>query len=155
MTLPIHSPTASPTTSPRSSTPGALAAGGPIERAVLSRFGNALAIYAFGSQVQGGAGPESDLDLAVLVPGYAPPLGLWELSGALADIAGCPVDLMDLRAASTVMQYQIITKGRCIWSVGLEAGLFESFVLSEMTDLNAARAGLLQDIQRDGRIHVR
>jgi len=132
-----------------------LAAGGPIEQAILARFDKALAIYAFGSQVQGNSGSDSDLDLAVLVAGYASPLGLWELSGALADVAGCPVDLIDLRAASTVMQFQIITKGKRLWSTSVDAGLFESFVLSEMTALNTARAGLLQDIQRDGRIHVR
>lgn len=133
----------------------ALVAGGPVEQAILARFDKALAIYAFGSQVQGNAGSDSDLDLAVLVPGYAPPLGLWELSGALADVAGCPVDLIDLRAASTVMQFQIITTGKRLWSASVDAGLFESFVLSEMTALNTARAGLLQDIRRDGRIHVR
>ena len=39
---------------------------------------------------------ESDLDLAVLVAGYAEPLALWELAGDLADLVGCPVDLLVL-----------------------------------------------------------
>jgi len=34
-------------------------------------FPNALGIYAFGSRVQGTANVQSDLDLAVLVAGYA------------------------------------------------------------------------------------
>ena len=82
-----------------------------IVGALQCRLPNLLAIYAFGSRIQGAAQPESDLDLAVLVAGYAEPLALWELAGDLADLAGCPVDLLDFRAASTVMQYQIITTG--------------------------------------------
>lgn len=70
-----------------------------------------LSIYAFGSRVQGTAGEGSDLDLAVLVRGYVDPLVLWELASEAADIAGCPVDLLDLRRASTVMQQQVLTIG--------------------------------------------
>lgn len=44
-----------------------------------------------------------------LVAGYADSLTLWELADKLADMAGCPVDLLNLRAASTVMQYPVIT----------------------------------------------
>ena len=112
-----------------------------------------MAIYAFGSRVQGTAGPESDLDLAVLVAGYADPLVLWDVANQLSDLAGCPVDLLDLRAASTVMQYQVITTGQRLWSAGFATDLFEIFVLSEKTALDEARAPLLADIQRTGKIH--
>lgn len=130
-----------------------LAPQGPIVAAIRARFQNAMAIYAFGSQVQGTAHANSDLDLAVLVAGYADPLALWDLSGAVADVVGCPVDLLDLRAASTVMQYQVITTGQRLWSVGLPVGLFETYVLSEKTALDEARAPLMADIQRTGKIH--
>lgn len=114
-----------------------------------------MAIYAFGSQIQGTSGPDSDLDLAVLVAGYADPVALWELTGNLADVAGCPVDLLDLRAASTVMQYQVITTGRRLWICShLQADLFECFVLSEKTALDTARAPLLADIQATGKIYA-
>ena len=128
---------------------------GPIVAAIRARFTNAMAVYAFGSQVQGTAGSESDLDLAVLVPGYADPLALWDVAGKLADVVGCSVDLLDLRSASTVMQYQVITTGKRLWSVGLPTGLFETFVLSEKTALDEARAPLMADIQRTGKIHGR
>jgi len=130
-----------------------LAPQGPVVTAIRARFHNAMAIYAFGSQVQGTAGPNSDLDLAVLVAGYADPLVLWDMAGILADVVGCPVDLLDLRAASTVMQYQVITTGQRLWSVGLPVGLFETYVLSEKTALDEARAPLMADIQRTGKIH--
>lgn len=132
-----------------------LAPQGPVVSAIRARFPTAMAIYAFGSQIQGTAGPQSDLDLAVLVAGYADPLVLWDEAGNLADVVGCLVDLLDLRAASTVMQYQVITTGQRLWSVGLPVGLFETFVLSEKTALDEARAPLLADIQRTGRIHGR
>lgn len=114
---------------------------------------NLLAIHAFGSQMQGTAGPDSDLDLAVLVAGMVDPLLLWRLSEELAELVGCGVDLLDLRAASTVMQYQIITTGRLLWAQQPAAGLFECFVLSEKTALDEACAGLLDDIAKNGRVY--
>ena len=132
-----------------------LALEGPVVSFIRARFANAMAVYAFGSRVQGTARPDSDLDLAVLVAGYADPLALWDVAGNLADVVGYPVDLLDLRAASTVMQYQVITTGQRLWSVGLPAGLFETYVLSEKTALDEARAPLMADIQRTGRIYGR
>lgn len=114
-----------------------------------------LAIYAFGSRATGEAGPESDLDMAVLVEGRVAPLALWELAGALAERASCTVDLLDLRAATTVMQYQVIITGTQLWAKDHQAALFETMVLSEKTALGEARAPLLELIQRDGRIHER
>ncbi len=114
-----------------------------------------LAIYAFGSRVLGTFGPDSDLDLAVLVAGYADPVSLFDLSGELAEMASCMVDLLDLRAASTVMQYQIITSGQCWWAKDMQAALFEAAILSEKIELDQARAGLLDDIQRRGTVYGR
>ena len=114
-----------------------------------------LAIYAFGSYIQGGATPKSDLDLAVLVEGYAEPMTLFDLSGPLADIAGYPVDLLDLRAASTVLQHQIFTYGECWWFADARVALFVAAMLSEKTELDTARAGLMSDIQQRGTIYGR
>ena len=120
-----------------------------------ARVPNLLAVYAFGSRIQGTAQTRSDLDLAVLVAGYAEPLALWTLSGDLADLAGCPVDLLDLRAASTVMQYQIVTTGQRWWAGDGQAALYEAAILSEKTELDTARAGLLGDIRKRGTIYGR
>lgn len=122
---------------------------------LCSRVPGLLAIYAFGSRIQGTAGPQSDLDLAVLVAGYADPLDLWALAGDLADLAGCPVDLLDLRAASTVMQHQIISTGQRCWAKDAQAALYEAAILSEKTALDTARAGLLDDIQKRGTVYGR
>ena len=143
--------------SPPPSPAGSAGGQGMNRKAILdmlhSRVPNLLAIHAFGSRVQGTAQPQSDLDLAVLVAGYAEPLALWTLSGDLADLAGCPVDLLDLRAASTVMQHQIITTGQRWWARDRQAALYEAAILSEKTELDTARAGLLDDIRKRGNIY--
>jgi len=120
-----------------------------------SHLPDLLAVYLFGSQAQGTAGPDSDVDIAVLLSGQIDPVLLWQLSGSLADIAGMPVDLIDLRAATTVMQYQVVTRGQRLWAKDVRAGLFESFVLSEKTAFDTARAGLLKDIQEEGTVYGR
>lgn len=126
-----------------------------IVQTLQTRLPDVLAIYAFGSRIHGTAGPDSDLDLAVLVAGYANPLTVFDLAGTLADTAGCPVDLLDLRAASTIMQYQIITTGHRWWAKDGQAALFEAAMLSEKTALDTARAGLLSDIEQRGTVYGR
>jgi predicted nucleotidyltransferase len=126
-----------------------------LVQVLKDRIPKLLAIYAFGSRIQGTAGPDSDLDLAVLVAGYADVMVLFDVAGDLADIVGCHVDLLDLRAASTVMQYQIITTGQCWWQADHQAALFEAAILSEKTALDAARARLLSDIQERGTVYGR
>ena len=130
-----------------------LASEGPIVRDILSEFPNTLAIYAFGSRIQGQTHAESDLDLAVLVAGYADPVRLWMVAGDLAGKVDCDVDLLDMRAVSTIMQYQILMTGRRLWARQLDADLFECFVLSERTALNEARAKLEADIKKMGKIY--
>lgn len=131
----------------------ALATDGAVVSALRHAFPNVLAIYAFGSRIQGTAREDSDLDLSVLVAGYAAPLQLWEQANQLTEILGCAVDLLDLRAASTVMQYQVLTQGRRLWASEPAAGLFECFALSEKNRLDADRAGLIADIEKSGRVY--
>jgi predicted nucleotidyltransferase len=130
----------------------------PIVRLLRERLPGLMAVYAFGSRVVNdgeNARTDSDLDLAVLVEGYADPLTLFELSGALADVAGCPVDLLDLRAASTVMQHQVLTTGERLWAKDMRAGLFEAAMLTEKLHLDERRRGLVEDITARGSVYGR
>jgi uncharacterized protein len=125
---------------------------------ILQALPNAMAIYVFGSRAINVSNEHSDLDLAVLVAGYADVVALWGLSSEIAAEINCDVDLLDMRAASTVMQYQILSKGSRVWQsssadIVLHVGLFECAMLSEMTALNEARAGTIADIQKSGRIY--
>lgn len=130
-----------------------------IIQLLQSRLPKLLAVYAFGSQVTGSADNQSDLDLAVLVAGYADPIDLWDISSDIAELVNCEVDLLDFRAASTVMQYQILVTGQRLFAVnsadGFCVGGYEATLLSAMTALNEARAGLLADIQKDGTVYGR
>jgi predicted nucleotidyltransferase len=119
------------------------------------RLPDLLALYAFGSRVSGNSGPLSDLDLAILAAGRTDPVALWTIAGELADIAGCPVDLIDLCAANTVMQYRIITTGERLWTRNHQSDLYESFILGAKSDLDEARAPLLERIRQEGTIHGR
>jgi predicted nucleotidyltransferase len=131
----------------------ALSAQGQVLRVLQQRFPQALAFYVFGSQASGQANAESDVDLAVLLPSYAGAQTLWDTAMELAALLNHHVDLLDLRAASTVMQHQVLTTGHRLWGDDLQAGLFECFVLTEKLHLDEARAGLLRDIAKRGTIH--
>lgn len=127
----------------------------PILQLLQQRLPNLMAIYAFGSQIAGTADKNSDLDLAVLVAGYADVIELWDISSDIAELANCEVDLLDFRAASTVMQYQILTTGKRLFVTDYNVDIYEAAVLSEMTNLNEARAGLLSDIREQGAVYGR
>ena len=127
-----------------------------IVGAVLELIPSAQAIYLFGSRAQGNGGPASDLDLGVLMPGKANVVELWDKAQQLAIRFNIDVDLVDLRAASTVMQHQVVVTGRRLFAApGLDADRFEMFVLKEMTYLNESRAAVMADIAREGRVHGR
>ena len=120
------------------------------------RLPGLLALYAFGSRVTQScaqAQADSDLDLAVLVEGRADPVLLFELMGELADLAGCPVDLLDLRAASTVMQHQVLTSGEQLWAKDIQADLFAAAMLTEKLWFDARRAPLVQDVIKRGSVY--
>lgn len=115
-----------------------------------------MAAYAFGSRIKNAgqyANRESDLDLAVLVEGYADPVLLFQLAGDLADIAHCHVDLLDIRATSTVMQNQILTQGQRLWAKDLRAGLFEAAMLNEKIYFDQSRQRLIHDVMERGSIY--
>lgn len=103
-----------------------------IVKLLQQRLPTLMAVYAFGSQVDGTTHENSDLDLAVLVPGYADVIDLWDISSDLAELLHCEVDLLDFRAASTMVQYQILTKGQRLYAVDQQVGIYEATLLSTL-----------------------
>ena len=125
------------------------------QKAVLEAIQDAvpdlIAVYQFGSTVQGGEHAESDLDLALLARSALPNLDRWTLQEDLAAELGRDVDLIDLRAASTVMQAQVLDKGMVLAEADRTARQqFEMQVCSAYAILNEERAGILEDVQRGG-----
>ena len=130
------------------------------QKAVLEAIQDAvpdlIAVYQFGSTVQGGEHAESDLDLALLARSALPNLDRWTLQEDLAAELGRDVDLIDLRAASTVMQAQVLDKGMVLAEADRTARQqFEMQVCSAYVILNEERAGILEDVQARGHIYGR
>lgn len=125
----------------------------PLIAEILAEWPDLMAIYAFGSQVSGHAHDHSDLDLAVLLKGYIDPLKLFDVASKLAEKINCEVDLIDLRAASTVMQFQVIYYGQRLYGQNLDIDLFELAVISEKTSFDESRILLLNDIKQRGTIY--
>ena len=124
-----------------------------ITQTLRQQWPETLAIYVFGSQINGTATPQSDLDLAILVPGYSDPVERWDTAQALAITLDMDIDLLDFRRSSTVMQYQILTHGQRWWQKDNQAELFEAAVLNDKLKLDEARAPLIGDILQQGTIY--
>jgi len=86
----------------------------PRLREVLARWAGLRFAYVFGSAVTRGLDAARDIDLAIRA---VQPLGLLErarLAGELEAVAGRPVDLVDLDAASTLLRWEVLSTGRVL-----------------------------------------
>lgn len=113
-----------------------------------------IAVYQFGSTVEGNEHPGSDLDLAVLASRSLDNVRRWTLQEELAAQLHRDVDLVDLVAASTVMQMQVLSRGTVLKEWDRTARQrFEMQVYSAYALLNEERAGILERVQARGRVH--
>ena len=126
----------------------------PITQFLAEQIRDLLAIYQFGSQAQGTARRDSDIDLAVLTRTPISAERLFHLAQELAVRLGRNVDLLDLRSTTTVMRAQIISTGRCLNSHDDQARTeFEMYAYSDYARLNEERRDLLKDIKERGLIY--
>ena len=115
-----------------------------------------VAVYRFGSSVSGARRPDSDVDLAVLATASIDPLLRFDLQERLAAALRQNVDLIDLRAASTVMAIQVIGKGRLLLDQDAAArGSFEDLTYSMYARLNEERRGILERVAAEGTVYGR
>ncbi len=113
------------------------------------------AIYLFGSWGSIDQHAESDLDVAVLLPvGLTLDFEAWSNTRfELQKLVGCPVDLINLREASTVFQKEITWKGKRILTANpYHVAVFESLAMSLYQKLNEERRGILAQIQQTGSV---
>ncbi|MBN1901312.1 nucleotidyltransferase domain-containing protein, partial [Candidatus Sumerlaeota bacterium] len=83
------------------------------------------------------------------------PLILTPCHYALMKATGRTVDIVDIRAVSTVFQMEIIRTGRLIYRSDSEAVLeFESQILSQYQKLNEERLLIIQSFQKTGRAYA-
>ena len=126
----------------------------PLVSMIRQTLPSAVAIYVFGSVARGDETAGSDLDLAVLAPHQLDPVARWTLAQRLAETAGRDVDLVDLRAASTVMRVQVFASSKLLYEGDRTArALFEATALADYARLNEERRAIVEDARASGRIH--
>jgi predicted nucleotidyltransferase len=126
-----------------------------IVEMLLNSLPGVLAVYRFGSWGTQQERRESDIDLAVLPLQPLSPLARWETAQKLAQMLSRDVDLVDLRAAFTVMRLQVIAQGERFYCRDEAAvGLFETTVFSEYARLNEERREILADIRARGSVYA-
>ncbi len=129
-----------------------------IIRIVLVYYPNVQGIYLFGSCMTEDEWPESDIDIALLLPPFEAKL---ERSLAISDCAfelsrafDKNVDLLNARTVSTVFQKEIVTKGRLLFcSDRYAVDEFEMLTLSYYQKLNEERSGIIEAALADGRFY--
>lgn len=125
---------------------------------ILNTWPDTQAIYLFGSWGTEYERPESDVDIAVLLPApqakKAGSLVLTDLHYALQSLLNREVDLINLRQAPTVLQKEVVMAGRRIYCIpGIVADEFELLVLALYQKLNEERAGILAEGMSSGRFY--
>ena len=118
------------------------------------RFPGLIAIYLFGSRAKGRAHEGSDWDIGLL---GREAYGFKQLLQASTELAVSlsteHVDLIDLFCANTVLAYQIISEGECVWSddtIAVANYEIKSFGL--YVDLNIERAEILESVRKRGSV---
>lgn len=121
---------------------------GRINRLVLGAHPDAQAVYRYGTWGTAAARPDSDVDVAVLLPRDAAlRVDRWRWHLLAVEIAGAVraehADLINLRRADTSFQAEILRTARLICSGDTDERLaFEALVLSMYQKLDAERAGI-------------
>ena len=115
----------------------------------------AAAAYVFGSRAAGQARPDSDLDLALLLPAAPAPRRWLGLHDALSRATGFDVNLFDLVRVSPVVQVEVLRTGRLLFSSDEECRVaFEMHALSNLQRLNEERAAVLAAFRRTRRAYA-
>lgn len=130
-----------------------------IIRIVLEHYPAAQAIYLFGTYGTADEWPDSDVDIALLLPPgqgpRKPHLMLTPCHYALADALGKAVDLLNAREVSTVFQKEIIESGRLLYRADDDAvAEFEMRTLSHYQKLNEERKEILESFHETGRAYA-
>ncbi len=122
---------------------------------VISRhLPDVQAVYLFGSHGTEDERPDSDVDMAVLLPPVHTHRSgvMLDLTGELVDLLGKSVDLIHLREVNTVFQKEIIMSDRRVFTADQFAvDEFEMMVVSEYQKLNEERREIIEAAVEEGR----
>ena len=108
-----------------------------------------VAIYFFGSVVNGEMTEKSDVDIAFLLKPKSKRLDSSfenNLIGELSTKIGREIDLINIRDVSTVFQFEILKTGECIYSNNNDIrGEFEMLTISYYQKLSDERADIIEE----------
>ncbi len=129
-----------------------------IIKKVLRHYPETQAIYLFGSYGTEYERPESDADIALLLPPDVSKktgsLAMSRLSSELQSLLKRDVDLINLRQAPTVLRKEVVADDRRIHTGDERAAEeFEMLTLSLYQKLNEERAGIVKDAMAGGRFY--
>lgn len=121
-----------------------------LMQVILRDFPDAQAIYLYGSFARDEQRPDSDIDLAVLLPyPRARAVGNLTMSQTqidLAHVARRDVDLVNVRLVTPLLQTQATGRGQLIYEGDTNARMeFEMLALSMFQDVNQMRGDIVND----------
>ena len=129
-----------------------------IIRIVLGHYPDIQGIYLFGSQGAGNAWPDSDIDIALLLPHEQAKIEknllISKCRFDLEDALHQKVDLLNARRVSTVFQKEIIYGDLIYCGDRYAVDEFEMLTLSYYQKLNEERAGILDAFHKTGRAYT-
>lgn len=129
-----------------------------IVKIVLKHYPEVQGIYLFGSFDTENEWPDSDIDIALLLPPQQAekenPSAFTPCVSALADYTRKAIDLVNIRRASTVFQREIIAAERLVYCADRYAvDEFEMLALSYYQKLNEERKELMDAFLLTGRAY--
>jgi predicted nucleotidyltransferase len=122
-----------------------------IREIILAALPDVWAIYLHGSVASGNTRPDSDVDIALLLPPAQHIPDLLGLSAALADVTGREVDIADLRRAGNMLRKEVLTHGLTLYAANPERVLaWEAGAMTEYAEHRMRIRDLLEDFQHTG-----
>ncbi len=119
--------------------------------AVLAALPDAWAIYVYGSFARGDEWPNSDIDLAVLLPPTEKVDDLLGLKSQISARTHREVDLIDLRKVGDVLVRQVLEDGRTLYVSQPDAVLaWEANAMTRYAHYREETRDILEDFRRTG-----
>jgi predicted nucleotidyltransferase len=121
---------------------------------ISSSISETEAIYIFGSIAKGDTGERSDIDLAFLSKEKISSVVRFQIQEKIALELNCDVDLIALKEASEVMQFQVVSEGYRIFERNEKAAEeYEDKVYYLYLDLCELRQPIIDNIKESGSIY--
>jgi len=117
---------------------------------LLSMEPEIVAGYVYGSYARGDSGPQSDLDLAVLLPPGSSLIDKLALMAALSRRMHRDVDVVNLREAGLDLTREVLRDGHKLFDRDQDQTLaWEAEQMTDYSDFNRRRAALLDMYLRE------